>query len=170
MHNDLGLTIKNNRFFLFVIAFSFFALCTSFSAEHLFKKIPCDLCKLERIPFIGMFVVGGIGFFNIGNRIPLFCLAGICLISLILGAYHFGIQQQIFTDQCKVDSITSLDDFKKLLHSPSSCSKVELSFFGIPAPLANLICSLGLFIKTISSLKISNEFRNKQDSWGISSY
>lgn len=159
MHNDYKVSVTQNRFYSLVIIFSFVVLSISFSAEHLFKIIPCYLCKLERIPFIGMFFFSAVGVFYNRNQIPLFFLAGICLISLGLGAYHFGVQQHFFTDQCKVTSIASLDDFKKILNIPS-CSKVELALFGIPAPLANSICSLALFIKTIATIKKSKTDNN----------
>lgn len=152
MSSDLAFAIQKNRFFLFVIVLSCSVLCISFSAEYIFNKLPCYLCKLERLPYFGMLLVGLMGFSNIGKRIPFLILAAVCFISLLLGAYHFGVQQNIFHDQCKIASVATLENFKDLLHSPS-CAKIELSIFGIPAPLLNFIISASLLFFNIAALK-----------------
>ena len=140
---DFIIQVKTNRFFLSVMIISICFLVASYTAEIIFQKIPCQLCKLERISYFGMFFIGLVGFSSFGKKIPLILLMGICGFSIILGAYHYGVEKHVFNDFCKSNSVTTMDDYKNMLHSPS-CSKVGFAVFGIPASLMNALISLGL--------------------------
>lgn len=152
MSSDLALKIKTNRFFVGVIFVSIIVLSMSYSAEFIFQKVPCQLCKLERIPYFGMLIFGLIGFLTLDKRTPLFFLLGIFSLSLILGAYHYGIQQQIFKDSCKGNSVSTIEEFKNMLQSPT-CSIIGFAIFGIPATLVNFFISLCFIFLTSRRLK-----------------
>ena len=157
MSNELAVEIKTNRFFLIVIIMSFIALVASYSAEYIFQKIPCQLCNLERLPYFGMLIIGMIGLSAFDKKAPLIILLGICAISLILGAYHYGVQQNIFKDFCKGSAVSTIEDYRNMLNSPT-CSKVSFSIFGIPATLINFFISLSFILMT--SLRIY-DYRKK---------
>jgi disulfide bond formation protein DsbB len=147
MSNDLAIEIRATRFFVCVVIISLLVLTISYSAEFVFQKLPCQLCKLERLPYCGMLVVSLLGFANINKKIILPILFGICLISSAFGAYHWGIQQNIFKDFCAVVAVSTIDDFQNLLNSPA-CSKVGFAVFGIPATLMNFFISLCILVST----------------------
>ena len=158
-NTDIEQKIKTNRFFIGVILVSFMTLLLSFTSEFIFQKIPCQLCKLERLPYFGMLITGVIGFTIFDKKTPLFFLLGISLFSLSLGAYHFGIQQHIFKDFCKGSSVSTMEEYKSILHSPS-CSKTDFVILGIPATIINFYLSLVFFLTAFSRLMIC---RNVKD-------
>lgn len=149
---DLAVKIKTNRFFVGVMLVASIVLAVSYSAEFIFHKIPCQLCKLERIPYLGMLIIGLVGFLASDKKTPLFFLLGICLISLILGTYHYGVQQNFFKDFCKANPVSTMEDFKNMINSPA-CSKIGFSIFGIPTSFFNIITSLILALLTFSRIK-----------------
>lgn len=150
--SNIEADIKTNRFFVGVMLISFITLLVSYSSEFIFQKIPCQLCKLERLPYFGMLIVGVAGLSMLEKKTPLFFLLGIFFVSLILSAYHHGVQQNIFKDFCKGSSVSTLEDYKAMLHSPT-CSIIGFAIFGIPATVVNFFISLGLIFLARRRLK-----------------
>ena len=51
----------NNKLILnLLIIFSFFALSFAYFVEFILGHEPCNLCKIERIPYIGILVLGSL--------------------------------------------------------------------------------------------------------------
>lgn len=154
MKSELSIEIGTNRFLFLVFALAVSAIISSYSAEYLFHKSACYLCKLQRIPYFMMIPISLWGLSRKSRKLSLFFLIGTCLLSVSLGTYHFGIQQHIFNDQCQVSSVSNLAEFHKLLKS-KSCAKIDWTILGIPAPLTNVIASL--FLLVLASFRLKNE-------------
>jgi disulfide bond formation protein DsbB len=151
VQNDLSKEVSYNRFLLFVLLLSFAVLISSFSAEYIFQRKVCFLCKLQRLPYLGLVLIYFIGL-KVSRTAQIFCLLGVFSISMALGLYHFGVQQHIFDDHCNVSRVSNIKDFNQLLDS-TPCSKAEWSLLGVPVSLLNAMISASLFFCTCFRLR-----------------
>lgn len=150
--SDIEIRIGTTRFLFSVLFISICALLCSYIAEHWFYKSACYLCKLQRLPYIGIFFISIWGIFSINRQGPLYFLIGISMMGLSLGLYHFGILQHFFKDYCYVTQISNINDFQNLLAS-QACAKVQWKILGIPATLINIFVSFSLIVGSYIRLK-----------------
>ena len=89
------MTKKINKKFLFLLlTFISLILVSAFLIEYQLEYKPCSLCIYERIPyFISIFLILKILLNTNYQKITLFILFLVFLVSAILGFYHFGIEQ-----------------------------------------------------------------------------
>ena len=82
-----------------LIILSFIALSSAYFIEFILDHEPCNLCKIERIPYIGSIIL--ISFLFFSKRWEKIALS-IVLLLFVFGAvtsiYHIGIEQGIFDE------------------------------------------------------------------------
>lgn len=96
-----------------IIAISVFSLAAALTAQFVFDLQPCDLCLLQRIPFVITIILGLAGlFFTIKMKKPktaalaVFLSALVFLAGAITAFYHSGVEQHwwvSFLEGCKVN-------------------------------------------------------------------
>ena len=155
--------LNNNKFILnSVLAFSIITLAIAYFIQYILGHKPCNLCLIERIPYISAVILISLIFIiNKFERI----IAGILMIFFIIGAlvsfYHFGIEQGFFSESLVCDlgnsgSALSKDDLLKQLESNASvsCKDVTFRFLGLSLATINTIISVllsGIMIRVIKN-------------------
>lgn len=152
---------------IFSLILSVIALTISFASEHFWNETPCRLCQLQRITYFLIFTFSTLGFSAYTNRIAISLVALCFVVSLGLAATHLAMQAGLIADMCAVpQSIKNLVDFKKMLANSIPCSKITVSFFGVPLSAYNMLFSLlylGLFLK-LSCTSIRSKSRLSEEA------
>ena len=149
--------IRNRITLNLILTFSVFALGAAYFIQHILGHKPCNLCLIERLPYIFAIII----IISLGLILKKFEKAIIILLILIfitatiISFYHFGIEQGFFKESlvCNLDSsITNLskeDLIKELQQQTVSCKDVSFRIFGLSLATINTIISLILSVITI---------------------
>ena len=148
------MTKKINKKFLFLLlTFISLILISAFAIEYQLEHKPCSLCIYERIPyFISIFLILKILLNTNYQKITLFILFLIFLVSSALAFYHFGIEQGFFNESliCAAGNLSenlSKEELLKLLESnPISCKDISLKILGFSLASINTIFSIILSV------------------------
>ena len=153
--------LNNNKFILnSVLAFSILSLAIAYFIQHILGHEPCNLCLIERIPYLASLILISLVF--IINKFEKM-IAGIVLLFFIFGSivsfYHVGIEQGLFSESlvCDLGSSNgdvSKEDLLKQLQNktPISCKDVTFRFFGLSLATINTVISImlsGIMIRVI---------------------
>jgi disulfide bond formation protein DsbB len=135
-------------FILFVIVG---ALVSAFIIQYGLGHKPCKLCIYQRIPYIlSIFLIIELLFFKKNEKTTLLLLSLIFIISAILSFYHFGIEQEFFTESFLCESanisetLTKDQLLEQLKKNPISCKDVSFKVLGFSLASINVIFSLVL--------------------------
>ena len=154
--------ILNNKLLLNgILAFSILSLSIAYFIQYVLGHKPCNLCIIERIPYIAAIIL--ISLIFILNRYQKI-ISSLILIFFIFGAvvsfYHFGIEQGFFSESLVCDLGNSqplnkedlLNQLKKT--ELVSCKDVTFRFLGLSLATINTVISLilsGIIIKVIKN-------------------
>ena len=154
--------ILNNKLLLNgILAFSILSLSIAYFIQYVLGHKPCNLCIIERIPYIAAIIL--ISLIFILNRYQKI-ISSLILIFFIFGAvvsfYHFGIEQGFFSESLVCDLGNSrplnkeelLNQLKKT--EIVSCKDVTFRFLGLSLATINTVISLilsGIMIKIIKN-------------------
>jgi len=143
----------NKKFLFIILIFISFVLISAFIIEYEFNHQPCKLCLYERIPyFLSILLIGKIFLIRGYEKVILFILSLIFIISSALAFYHFGIEQGFFKESlgCAVENLsenlTKEDLLKELSQNSISCKDVSFDIFGISLAAINTIFSIALSV------------------------
>ena len=151
--------LNNKSLFLNLILFvSFVALMSAFFIEYVLGHQPCNLCILERIPYVIAIVIILLNYkFSQFEKIFLVLLIIVFLTATILSVYHFGIEQGFIEESLVCDlkngsGVTSKEEIlKQLQEQKVSCKDVTFKIFGLSLTTYNIVISI---LITINALKI----------------
>ncbi|WP_440633246.1 disulfide bond formation protein B [Candidatus Pelagibacter sp. HIMB1485] len=151
--------LNNKSLFLNLILFvSFVALLLAFFIEYVLGHQPCNLCVLERIPYVIAIVIILLNYkFSQFEKIFLVLLVIVFLTATILSIYHFGIEQGFIKESLVCDlkngsEATSKEEIlKQLQEQKVSCKDVTFKIFGLSLTTYNIVISI---LITINALKI----------------
>ena len=157
--------VNKKNILSYILYFSIFALLFAFYVEFVLGHQPCNLCLLERIPYILSIVIIIISLiFTKLEKITFIILGVIFFLATLLSIYHVGIEQGIFSESllCELGINTNIQNTDELLKTlkktPISCKDVTFKFLGLSLATINLITSL--LICFTSGYIIKNE-KNK---------
>ena len=151
--------LNNKSLFLNLILFvSFVALISAFFIEYVLGHQPCNLCILERIPYVIAIVIILLNYkFSQFEKLFLVLLIIVFLTATILSVYHFGIEQGFIEESLVCDlkngsGVTSKEEIlKQLQEQKVSCKDVTFKIFGLSLTTYNIVISI---LITINTLKI----------------
>ena len=151
--------LNNKSLFLNLILFvSFVALLSAFFIEYVLGHQPCNLCILERIPYVIAIVIILLNYkFSQFEKIFLVLLVIVFLTATILSVYHFLIEQGFIEESLVCDlkngsEATSKEEIlKQLQEQKVSCKDVTFKIFGLSLTTYNIVISI---LITINALKI----------------
>ena len=144
-----------------ILAFSILSLSIAYFIQYVLGHKPCNLCIIERIPYIAAIIL--ISLIFILNRYQKI-ISSLILIFFIFGSvvsfYHFGIEQGFFSESLVCDLGNSqplnkeelLNQLKKA--EIVSCKDVTFRFLGLSLATINTIISIilsGIMIKVIKN-------------------
>ena len=154
--------ILNNKLILNgILVLSILSLSIAYFIQYVLGHKPCNLCIIERIPYIAAIIL--ISLIFILNRYQKI-ISSLILIFFIFGAvvsfYHFGIEQGFFSESlvCDLDNSRPLNK-EELLNQLKkteivSCKDVTFRFLGLSLATINTVISLilsGIMIKVIKN-------------------
>ena len=159
--------IKNKNILNIIFLFSIFALLTAYFIEYILGHQPCNLCLIERIPYIlTIIIISLIYIFKKNEKIYIILLSLIFISATLISFYHFGIEQGFIEESLICDlnnenkSLTKEELLKELKEKTISCKDVTFRILGLSLATINTIISL-LF--SIITLKIFlNYEKNKK--------
>ena len=152
----------NNKFILNgVLVFSVLSLSIAYFIQYVLGHKPCNLCIIERIPYLTAVILISLVF--ILNKYEKILLS-IVLLFFIFGAvvsfYHFGIEQGFFSESlvCDLGNSKNLskDELLNQLKNSTvvSCKDVTFRLFGLSLATINTIISIilsGIIIKVVKN-------------------
>ena len=145
--------LKAEFYLKIIFMFSFIALFFAYFVEHVLGHQPCNLCLIERIPYVLSIIL--IIFNYISKKNEYFIILLLLLIfsfSLIMSFYHFGIEQGFFEESTvcglkDASSIISKEEILKQLQAKTvSCKDVTFRIFGFSLTTFNIIISFILIV------------------------
>ena len=144
-----------------ILAFSILSLSIAYFIQYALGHKPCNLCIIERIPYIAAIILISLIFIlNKYQRI----ISSLILIFFVIGAlvsfYHFGIEQGFFSESliCELTNSETLNK-EELLNQLKkaetiSCKEVTFRFLGLSLATINTIISLilsGIMVKILKN-------------------
>lgn len=157
--------ILNKAELTLILTFSVFALISAFFIEYVLGHEPCNLCLLQRLPYLGVILAFLLIFFVDKFERKFFFIATLFfLISLILSIYHVGIEQGIIQEsfvcslEQNINSLSKEDILKSLKNKPVSCKDVNFTIFGLSLATINTFASITF---TAISFKVFLKYEKK---------
>ena len=155
--------LNNNKLILNgILAFSIFSLVIAYYIQYVLGHKPCNLCLIERIPYISAVILVSLIFI-----IKKFekVIAGTVMLFFIFGAvisfYHVGIEQGFFSESLVCDlgganESLSKEDLLKQLENKTvvSCKDVTFRLLGLSLATINTVISIllsGIMLKVIKN-------------------
>ena len=148
--------IKNKTTLNLILLFSIFALLTAYFIQYVLGHQPCNLCLIERIPYIlTIIIITLILIFKKFEKIFLLLLTLIFVAATLISFYHFGIEQGFIKEslvcdlEAQTNSFTKEDLLKELKTKTISCKDVTFKIIGLSLASINIIISLILSVITL---------------------
>ena len=158
--------LKAEFYLKIIFLFSFIALISAFFIEYVLGHQPCNLCLIERIPYVlSIMIIMAIFLIKKNQKFLVLLLILVFIFSFAISLYHFGIEQNFFQESsvCGVksltESVTKEDLLKQLSEKTISCKDVTFRIFGLSLTSINIVISI-LFIITL--LKIFKEYEKNK--------
>ena len=146
------------KFYIFIFVFSLLSLLIALYIEFYLGHSPCKLCVYQRIPYLLTIFITLLGINYYKNLVWMYLLLITFFSSLLLSGYHFGIEQEIFSEfsGCTANSvnITDKNELLKLLNSEvNSCKNVDFRILGLSLATINFLLSFLIFILIFKVIK-----------------
>ncbi len=139
---------KNKLLLNMVLIFSIFALSAAYFIQFILGHKPCNLCLIERIPYIASIILISLVFIlQKFERVIILLIGLFFLFGTIVSFYHVGIEQGYFNESlvCNLtnfsNNLTNEQLLKELTEKPVSCKDVTFTVFGISLATFNTIIS-----------------------------
>jgi disulfide bond formation protein DsbB len=149
--------VENSKNLLIKLIFliSVIALVSAFFIEYVLGHQPCNLCILERIPYLLAIIIILLNFkFSHYEKFFILLLSIIFLAGAIISLYHLGIEQGFIQESlvCDLKSDSNLlskeEILKQLQEKSVSCKDVTFKIFGLSLTSYNILISLLITVST----------------------
>ena len=143
--------VENNKNLLIKLIFlvSIIALISAFYIEYILGHQACNLCILERIPYLLAVILILFNYkFNQFEKFFILLLTIVFLAGTILSLYHLGIEQGVIEESLVCDlkngsnMLLKEDILKQLQEKNVSCKDVTFKILGLSLTSYNIIVSL----------------------------
>ena len=142
-------TVKNKLLFIGIIIFCIFALLFAYFTEYALKHKPCNLCLIERVPYMVTIILAFLVLiFSKYEKIILITIGLLFTIGTTVSFYHFGIEQGFFKESLVCELSIRDNDLSKetilnqLKELPVSCKDVTFKILGLSLVTYNIFFSL----------------------------
>ena len=142
-------TLKRDTILKLILVFSIFAILSAYFIQYVLGHQPCNLCLIERIPYIASIIT--ISIFLLLKRFEKLFLTMLILIfisAFVISSYHFGIEQGFIKESlvCDLNStsvnLTKESLLNELKQKTVSCKDVTFKIFGLSLATINIFISL----------------------------
>jgi disulfide bond formation protein DsbB len=159
---------KNKIILYLILIFSIFAILAAYFIQYILGHQPCNLCLIERIPYIFSIIIILICLLSQRfEKIVLLTLSLTFFAATLLSLFHFGIEQGFIKESLVCDLSNSnnetnreilLDQLKKM---PVNCKDVTFRVFGLSLATLNIFITFVLSIITAKLFLIYEKNRQK---------
>ena len=143
------LNLEKKNFIIITFLVSLFALISAYFIEYVLGHQPCNLCLIERIPYMGALIIIIINYkFNHLEKYLILLLIFVFLAGTLISLYHLGIEQGFIKESFVCDlknssKILSKEEIlRQLQEKMISCKDVTFKIFGFSLTTLNIIISL----------------------------
>jgi disulfide bond formation protein DsbB len=158
--------LKSSTYLKLIFTVSLISIIIAYFIEYALGYQPCNLCLIERIPYmLSIILISLIFIFKKNEKFLILLLILIFSFSFLISIYHLGIELD-FIEESSVcglkntaETISKEELLKQLNEINISCKDVTFKIFGLSLTSINVILSLIITIITIK-LYILNE-KNK---------
>ena len=157
--------LKKENYLQILFILSILTLVVAFIIEYIFGYVPCNLCKIERIPY-GLSIIILIANYNFkGNQI--FCSVLLILVfsfSIIISIYHFGIEQGYIDESTlcfseNLNLLTKEEVLESLKELNISCKNVAFKILGLSLTTYNIFASILMISISIKIYLLTNDIK-----------
>ena len=148
--------MKHKTILNLILLFSIFALVAAYFIQYVMGHQPCNLCLIERIPFMVTIVIILLTLlFKKFEKVSLIALSLIFFILTLISFYHFGIEQGFIKESLvcdlnvKNDALTKEALLNQLKENTISCKDVTFRILGFSLATINIFISLFLSVITL---------------------
>jgi disulfide bond formation protein DsbB len=141
--------IKNKKTLNLILLFSIFTILMAYFIQYVLGHQPCNLCLIERIPYIFSIIIISICLFSKKfEKVFLIILSLTFFSATLLAFYHFGIEQGFIKESLVCDlnnqnnNLSKEDLLDQLKEMPVSCKDVTFKIFGLSLATFNILISL----------------------------
>ena len=147
------INLYKKKFLTLTFLISLFALISAYLIEYILGHQPCNLCLIERIPYMVALIIIIINYkFNHLEKYLILLLVIVFLAGMLISLYHLGIEQGFITESLVCDlknssKILSKEEIlQQLQQKIVSCKDVTFKIFGLSLTTFNVIISLLLTV------------------------
>jgi disulfide bond formation protein DsbB len=147
--------IKNKIILNVILLFSIFAITAAYFIQYVLGHQPCNLCLIERIPYIfSIIIILVCLFLQKFEKIFLIILTLTFFTATLISFYHFGIEQVFIKESLVCDLNNPSNELTKeallnqLKQLPISCKDVTFKIFGLSLATFNIFTTLILGVIT----------------------
>ena len=140
--------VKNKILLKLILAFNIFAILAAYFIQYALGHQPCNLCLIERVPYIFSIIIIPICLFTKKfEKITLIILSLTFFTAALLSFYHFGIEQGFIKESlvCDLNSPNNELSREALLNQlkemPITCKDVTFKVFGLSLATFNIFIS-----------------------------
>ena len=160
--------LKNKITLNLILIISIFALIAAYLIEYALGHKPCNLCLIERLPYIfSTLIILLVIITKKYEKFIIILLALIFIFSTIISFYHFGIEQGFFKESAfclanvnETNVLTKEELLKELKNNNINCKDVSFRIFGLSLSIINMITSL--ILSVITTKIFINYEKNRQ--------
>ena len=152
--------MKNKLFLNSLIVLSFLSLSFAYFVEFALGHEPCNLCKIERIPYIGAIILGSlIIFINKWEKTILILILLLFIFGTLTSIYHVGIEQGFFEESliCDLGTNNEIQNTEELLktlkNTTVSCKEVTFRILGLSLATFNAVLSFFISVIVLGILR-----------------
>ena len=156
---------KQEKYLQILFVLSFVVLGVALIIEYVLGYQPCNLCKIERIPYmLSILVIIVNYFFRKDQNFYSVLLMLIFSFSTIISVYHFSIEQG-FIDESSVcvsenlELLTKEEVLNSLKKLSVSCKDVAFKIFGLSLTTYNIFVSIIMFFLSIKIYLLSYDIK-----------
>ena len=142
------LNLKVESYLKLIFTISLVSIISAYFIEYILGHQPCNLCLIERIPYVISIILIILNYFFKNNeRFIILLLILTFIFSLIISLYHLGIEQGFFEESavCGVKNATEIiskeELLKQLQEKNVSCKDVTFKIFGLSLTSINILIS-----------------------------
>ena len=143
------LNLNKKKFLILTFLISLFALISAYFIEYILGHQPCNLCLIERIPYMIALIIITINYkFNHLERYLILLLVFVFLTSTLISLYHLGIEQGFIKESLVCDLknsskiLSNEEILQQLQQKIVSCKDVTFKILGFSLTTINIIISL----------------------------
>ena len=155
-----------NTYLKIIFFISLISIISAFFIEYILGHQPCNLCLIERIPYMLSIILIVLNYFL--KKIEKFIILLLILIfsfSFIISMYHFGIEQNFFEEStvCSMNNTLDITSKEELLQQlqikTTSCKDVTFKIFGFSLTTFNIVISLIIVFLLLKIFKNYEKFK-----------